>query len=195
MRYSRLRYWVVGVATLLLAALVSWNVIYKKPEPPKAMNLERIVELQILADQSCTCARGSASNTQKHRNCWNDFEAATKPYDNIRGPEAVPTCVGWDADDTITFGPSVAKRREKQQRYNQFMNNLTEKQKLEGYTEPSEFITNTDGEISSEAPEWTVTTRRIHGGCSAKEEKNLAKAKKSARERTIVSEPQVEQNC
>ncbi len=154
-----------------------------------------ILQLQEQANQSCECARGSASDTNKLRDCWSDFRTVTKSYDKIEGPEAVAACVGWDANDTLTFGPPVAKRRAKERRHSEYMDSLTEKQKSEGYSIPVDANIHMDGEISDEAPEWTVTTRRINGGCSAQEEKKLAAAKKAAHERKMSQGQRVAPTC
>ena len=158
------------------------------------MSQALILQLQNKADQSCKCARSNADDEKKSDDCWNEFNVAIKTYDKINGPEAVAACVGWAANETLTFGPPIAKRREKERRYVAFMDSLTEKQKSEGYSIPLDANTH-DGEISDKSPEWTVITRQINGGCSAQEEMKLADVKKAARERKMAEGAREAPSC
>jgi hypothetical protein len=182
---------ITAVAIIGGATWIAWNNFNTTPSrttvaPAPTMSQALILQLQNKADQSCKCARSNAGDEEKSDDCWNEFNAAVKTYDKINGPEAVAACVGWAANETLTFGPPVAKRREKERRYVEFIDSLTEKQKSVGYSIPPDANTRYGGEISDNSPEWTVTTRRINGGCSAQEEKKLAEVKKTARERKMA---------
>lgn len=168
---------------------------YTMASPPPPMSQALILQLQNQADQSCKCARSNEVNDEKYDDCWNEFNVAVKTYDKINGPEAIAACVGWAANETLTFGPPVTKRREKERRYVEFMNSLTAKQKSEGYSIPLDANTHLDGEISDNSPEWTVITRRINGGCSAQEEKKLVEVKKAARERKMAEGAREAPSC
>jgi hypothetical protein len=190
----------VALSALLLALLIGWRFVSQQQGmtnagPLKPMSLARVKELQVQADRSCECDKGDSDSSRKHADCWKSFKREVARYESVAGPEAVANCVGWDADDTLTFGPPVEKRRYKESRFREFEAKLSEKDRKEGYSIPAELSPHTDGEISIEAPEWTVITERIHGGCSAGEEKRLAASKKTARDRGIASGQAVPPSC
>jgi hypothetical protein len=190
----------VAFPALLLALLIGWRFVTHPQGPDKLgplmpMTLARVQQLQAQADQACSCAKGSSEVSEKHNYCWKNFRREVARYKSIAGPEAVAACVGWDADDTLTFGPPVQVREEKARRLKEFEAKLTQKEREEGYAIPGDLSPYTDGEISADAPEWTVITGRIHGGCSAGEEKRLIAAKKAARERRIASGQAVRRSC
>jgi hypothetical protein len=187
------RFWIFGSASLAVAILIGAQVYWTSAQKITPMSLARVAELQVEADQACKCARSSEPNSAKHRECWSGFAAAAKPYASIKGPQLVAACVGWEANDTLSFGPPVAQRLEKERRYQQFLNkNARPGVPIEI---PSYLDDTLDRELSDEAPQWTVTTRRIHGGCSIAEEASLIRKEREERARRIAAHQSVSPTC
>jgi hypothetical protein len=185
----------VGLPAIMCAILIELSAYRSQPIPPKPMNLARIQELQAQANDSCRCEKSNGINSIKNTDCWDDFKREVARYQYIKGPQSAVACVGWAADSTLTFGPPVSKRLEKERRYSEFMDRISEKEKADGFSIPSDFDIMQAGEISDEAPEWTVTTKRILGGCTAQDEKRLAFAKKVAQERKLDSGHKAAPTC